>query len=216
MLNDRLFLARQVGRLMRGQDGSDSTDNGGCGTTSLGHQSPAKAADWDQTPEEVCRTIIGLIQWDEGELVLEPFRGDGNFYNNLPACVRKDWCELREGKDFFDYVGPTPDTIITNPPFRDEAGGENLVVPSLERCLHLAQKRVVYFINHKGLNSLTATRLKKYSDWNWGITHFSVWDLKKWFGRYYLIVWEKNKPAIIGYFPSPSDPKLTATLERPL
>ena len=163
---------------------------------------PEKPADWDQTPEEICQTIIGLVPWTEGELVLEPFRGDGNFYNKLPLMIRKDWCELKDGRDFFHYEGPRPDTIITNPPFRNEAGGDNLVVPCLERCLQLARKRVVFFINHKSFNSLTAARLKKYGDWGWGITHLSVWDTKKWFGRYYLTIWENNKPSIIGYFPS--------------
>ena len=154
-----------------------------------------KEADWDQTPEEICREIIQAIPWPEGELVLEPFSGDGNFYNNLPQCVVKDWCEIRKGRDFFEYQGPQPHTIITNPPFRDKAGGDNLVVPCLERCLQVAQRRVVYFVNHKVFNALTPGRLAGYKEWGWGMTHLSVWDVKKWFGRYYLIVWEKGEPS---------------------
>jgi len=164
-----------------------------------GVQAAEKPVDWDQTPEEVCREIIGLIPWAEGELVLEPFRGQGSFYNNLPDSIRKDWCEIKEGRDFFQYEGQ-PSTIISNPPFRNEAGGDNLVVPCLERSLNIATKRVVFFINHKSLNSLTAARLTKYEGWGWGITHFSVWDTKKWFGRYYLVIFEKHMPSIIGFF----------------
>ena len=134
--------------------------------------------------------------------MLEPFRGDGNFYDSLPAFVRKDWCEVKQGRDFFDYAGPRPDTIITNPPFRDTAGGTNLVAPCLERCLQLARWRVVYSVNHQVFNALTPGRLKKYADWGWGITHLSIWDVKKWFGRYYLVIWEQGKPGIIGYFPT--------------
>jgi len=26
--------------------------------------------------------------------------------------------------------------------------------------------------------------------------------MKKWFGRYYLTIWEKDKPSIIDYFPA--------------
>ena len=200
MLNDRLFLARQVGRLMRGKGGSLTTSTGGCESKVMAVRPPERAADWDQTPEEVCRKIIGLITWAEGEFVLEPFRGDGNFYRNLPAWVRKDWCEKKENRDFFEYTGPSPDTIITNPPYRDEADGNNLAVPCLERCLQLARKRVIFFVNHKVFNALSATRLKKYGEWNWGITHLSVWDMKKWPGRYYVIIWEKDKPSIIDYF----------------
>jgi ParB-like chromosome segregation protein Spo0J len=141
---------------------------------------------WDQTPEEICRKIIGMLEWTEDEAVLEPFRGDGNFYNNLPKSVRKDWCEVGKGRDFFEYRGPKPDTIITNPPFRDNSEGNNLVVPCLERCLQTAQKRVVYFVNHKVLNALTPSRLRKYENWGWSITHLSIWEVPKWSGRYYL------------------------------
>lgn len=45
---------------------------------------------------------------------LEPFKGDGAFFNHLPAG--SDWCEITEGRDFFAYQEPA-DWIITNPPF---------------------------------------------------------------------------------------------------
>ena len=67
---------------------------------------------------------------------------------------------------------------------------------------HLGRKaegrRVIYFVNHKVFNALTPGRLKEYEKAGWGLTHFSVWDVKKWFGRYYLIIWEKGEPSIIG------------------
>lgn len=165
---------------------------------------PEHEADWDQTPEDICRKIIALFDWSDGELVLEPFCGDGNFYRNLPKCVRKDWCEIRRGRDFFHYSGPRPRTILTNPPFRDVANGNNLVVPCLEGCLQLATHRVIYFVSHKVFNALTPGRLATYEAWGWGITHLSIWDVPKWYGRYYLIVWEKGKPAIINCFPAES------------
>lgn len=46
--------------------------------------------------------------------ILEPFRGDGAFYDTLPSG--SDWCELSLGRDFFDWQEPV-DWIITNPPF---------------------------------------------------------------------------------------------------
>jgi hypothetical protein len=209
LLEDPGFLARAVGKqlslLERGKVRGLSTRKT---DSSVGPdktpEPPVRDGDWDQTPVEICRKIIGLFPWTDGELVLEPFRGDGNFYDNLPPCVRSDWCEIRQGRDFFQYAGK-PDTIITNPPFRDAADGDNLVVPCLERCLQLARRRVVYFVNHKVFNALTPGRLKAYGEWGWGITHLSVWDVRKWFGRYYLIVWERDKPSIIGYFPARAD-----------
>ena len=214
LLEDPGYLARAVGKKLAllGREqaqglSTTKTDNSaepGADETP-DSPAPAKEADWDQTPVEICRQIIGLVPWTDGELVLEPFCGDGNFYRNLPQSVRKDWCEIKRGRDFFQYQGPRPDTVISNPPFRDAAGGNNLVVPCLERCLHEAKRRVIYFVNHKTFNALTPGRLKKYEGWGWGITHLSVWDVRKWFGRYYLIIWERGKPSIIGYFPARAD-----------
>lgn len=45
---------------------------------------------------------------------LEPFRGGGAFSQHLPDG--SDWCEISEGKDFFDFHERV-DWLITNPPF---------------------------------------------------------------------------------------------------
>jgi|LSQX01.3.fsa_nt_gb hypothetical protein len=171
------------------------------GTRRLSQSRKKRPPDWDQTPKDICQRIIQLIDWDDNEFVLEPFCGDGNFYNNLPGWVRKDWCEIKKGRDFFSYRGPSPETIITNPPFRDSAGGKNLVVPCLERCLHLARRRVIIFVSHKILAAITPPdRLRKYGIWGWSITHLSVWDVKRWCGPYYLVTWEREKSSVISFF----------------
>jgi hypothetical protein len=46
--------------------------------------------------------------------ILEPCRGTGSFYNQFKG--NKDWCEIKEGKDFLNYDKKV-DWIITNPPF---------------------------------------------------------------------------------------------------
>lgn len=51
--------------------------------------------------------------------VLEPCRGTGSFYNALRKKLVLDsvlWCEIDEGRDFFEYSTPV-NWIITNPPF---------------------------------------------------------------------------------------------------
>jgi hypothetical protein len=42
--------------------------------------------------------------------------GPGVFYNNYPAVVTKDFCEIKLQKDFLEYTGRV-DWIITNPPW---------------------------------------------------------------------------------------------------
>jgi hypothetical protein len=44
----------------------------------------------------------------------EPCRGTGNIYKLLPS--QSSWCEINEGRDFFDFTGKV-DWILTNPPY---------------------------------------------------------------------------------------------------
>ena len=46
--------------------------------------------------------------------ILEPFRGSSVFYDQLPSDTL--WCEITDGRDFFDFHQPV-DWIISNPPF---------------------------------------------------------------------------------------------------
>lgn len=47
--------------------------------------------------------------------VLDPCRGDGAFTKYLPSA---DWCEIREGRDFFQWTDPV-DWVFGNPPYSD-------------------------------------------------------------------------------------------------
>jgi hypothetical protein len=64
------------------------------------------------TPREVTKQIIKFLK--PSGLCLDPCKGDGAFYDYLPCP--KDWCELQEGRNFFDYRNHV-DWIITNPPY---------------------------------------------------------------------------------------------------
>ena len=48
--------------------------------------------------------------------VLEPCKGEGAFLKYLPEDT--DWCEIAEGRNFFDY-NKKVDWIVTNPPYSD-------------------------------------------------------------------------------------------------
>ena len=65
------------------------------------------------TPEYLAKDIIN--HFNPKGVILDPCRGKGSFYNNYNTN-EKDWCELSEGKDFFDYDKKV-DWIITNPPY---------------------------------------------------------------------------------------------------
>ncbi len=64
-----------------------------------------------QTPAELAGRIVKHFK-PKGK-ILEPCKGDGNFLNYLPGAF---WCEIKEGRDFFEW-NRRVDWIITNPPW---------------------------------------------------------------------------------------------------
>jgi hypothetical protein len=100
------------------------------------------------TPENIAKKIISEFNL-EG-VVLDPFKGKGAFYDNLPETVKKDWCELDEGKDFFHYTERV-DWIISNPPY-------SIFGEVLDHSFELSDN-IVYLIP---INKLTSsfTRIK--------------------------------------------------------
>lgn len=64
------------------------------------------------TPNKITKQILTFLQ-PKG-FILDPCKGDGAFFNEMP--VGSDYCEIREGTDFFD-VNKNYDWIIGNPPY---------------------------------------------------------------------------------------------------
>lgn len=69
-------------------------------------------ADVVYTPTEVSRNIVEHLK--PTGVCLDPCKGDGAFYNYLPEG--KQYCEIAEGKDFFEWKGKV-DWVIGNPPY---------------------------------------------------------------------------------------------------
>jgi hypothetical protein len=66
------------------------------------------------THAEVARDIIAYLQ--PAGYLLDPCRGDGSFYENFPSGNRKAYCEISEGKDFYNW-SQCVDWVIGNPPY---------------------------------------------------------------------------------------------------
>lgn len=153
------------------------------------------------TPVELAKKLITRVQLEDGDTLLEPFKGNGAFYDNFPAGHNKDWYEIDDGKDFFTCADMF-DVIITNPPFRIETdnGRKNAFVPCLEKAFSVSRKKVCMLFNHKCFNSMTPKRLHKWRGMGWSVTDVHICNVKKWFGRYYFVVFEKGAPnGIISY-----------------
>jgi len=70
-----------------------------------------------QTPGHCIDALLPFIVWPKVRSFLEPCRGAGAIYDRVSA-VRKEWCELSEGRDYLTTrYSERFDLIITNPPF---------------------------------------------------------------------------------------------------
>lgn len=73
---------------------------------------PVDPSDIVYTPNAVAMNIVRHIK--PYGICLDPCKGDGAFYDYLPEG--KDYCEIRESKDFFNYSRKV-DWVIGNPPY---------------------------------------------------------------------------------------------------
>jgi len=135
------------------------------------------------TNPDMAKYLIGLIDFKNGDIVIEPCRGDGAFYNNLPDNVVKEWCEINEGKDFLEYQGEV-DICLSNPPFVPRKLFWNIMTKSMD----ITKREIYWLINIASLNVFTPKRLEEMKSKNWFLQSFHVVSDKRWFGRY---VWLK-------------------------
>jgi len=122
-----------------------------------------KSDDVVMTPEYLAKALIDHFK-PKGE-ILEPCKGTGNFLKFLPNA---DWCEISEGKDFFDYTKKV-DWIITNPPWSQ-------IRNFLKHGMEIADNVVYLFtINH----IWTKARLRLVEEKGFGIREICVFDTPK-------------------------------------
>ena len=70
-----------------------------------------RADDIILTPDEVARDVVDFFR--PAGRILDPCKGDGAFLKHMPGA---DWCEIREGRDFYQWTKPV-DWIVSNPPY---------------------------------------------------------------------------------------------------
>lgn len=70
------------------------------------------------TPIYLVKKILKELPILPTDVLYDPFRGKGAFYNNFPEGNEKHWSEIEEGKNFYDFKKKV-DWIISNPPYSD-------------------------------------------------------------------------------------------------
>ena len=139
------------------------------------------------TPLELAKKHIDMIDYKPNDLWLDPCKNNGSYYNQYPTEY-KEYCEILENKDFFDYTGE-PDIIVQNPPY-------SLMDLWIEKNIQL-QPRIISFLI--GIGNLTTKRIEKLEQAGYGLTKMKMLKVWKWYGMSCIVVFEKDKKSIIEY-----------------
>lgn len=147
-----------------------------------------------QTPTKLAEDLMVFIPTEAGDTLLEPFKGEGAFYNIFPNYTNNIYCEIEEGIDYKEKT-ENIDWVITNPPFKlpDKNGKiKNAIFPLLLHFSLIAKKGIAFLVNDYGLNTLTTKRLQQIEENGFYLKKLIVCGVKKWRGRYYLMIFTKE------------------------
>ena len=139
------------------------------------------------TPLPVALRMIQMCDIKPFETVLDPSRGGGVFFDNLPGI--KDYAEITEQRDFFDNTAYY-DVIVGNPPY---SMWTKWLQHTVTKC-----NRFCYIF---GAQSMTPNRLKMIEDAGFGITMLHTVKIAWYMSQSYILLCERGKPSIMTYTP---------------
>jgi hypothetical protein len=143
----------------------------------------SKPQDVYYTPTEVVKAHLRecVPYYKVGDLVYDPFYGNGAYYNLydefFPQC-RKEFTEIEMGKDFFAYDGK-PDIVVSNPPF-------SILKKVIKRLLELRPKCISLLM---GALNMTPLRMRTMEEAGYILVSQRVESVRHWFGRSVLLTW---------------------------
>jgi len=139
------------------------------------------------TNENMVKDLISLLPLKENDVVLDAGSGKNKvWYDNIPNICQKYECEIEDGCDFLEW-NEKVDFIIGNPPY-------HIGWQFTEKASQLAKKGIAWLVNNTEMNSLfTPRRLQIIKDNGFEITHIKVVADKRWFGRYFFLIYEKKQ-----------------------
>ena len=139
------------------------------------------------TDEEMVKDLLAITPIKDS--VLDAGSGNKVWFDNLKN--KKYECEIDDGCDFLKW-NKKVNWIVGNPPFHQGWA-------FMEKALEIAQKGIGFLGNINFFNQFTQRRLNIIKKKRFALTHIRVVSDKRWFGRYYYLIFEKDKKSIISW-----------------
>jgi hypothetical protein len=133
------------------------------------------------TPEPLAKELIETHSNKPEYIWLDPFKNTGNFYNNYPKNNKKDWCEILDNKDFFQYKEQV-DIISSNPPY-------SILDKVFQHCFKIAKHEVGLLI---GINNLTAKRIEMANKAGFYIKYMKMFKVYNFFGMSIYVIFSRD------------------------
>ena len=138
------------------------------------------------TPDDLADDCMSLIHISENDVLLDPFYGQGAFYNRFPARNPKDWCEIEMQRDFFEYQNEV-DWIISNPPF-------SKMTKVLNHCAKICRKGFGLIMS---CFHMQPNRFNKLEEMGFVATKIHLFKCPSWNGfPCFFVVFEKGGDTI--------------------
>jgi hypothetical protein len=142
------------------------------------------------TNEEMTKDLIALIPIKNGDSVLDAGSGKNKvWYANVPVNEKYE-CEIEDGNDFLLWSQDV-DWVVGNPPF-------HLGWLFCDKASTVARKGIAFLGNLNFWNSCLPSRLELLKKRGFEVQLIHIVQDKRWFGRYYFIIFEK-KPGILSW-----------------
>jgi|GEM_PF-3582910 hypothetical protein len=150
-------------------------------STSHGIKHREKPNDKFYTPRVLAGKLISSTPLIENDVVMEPFRGSGAFYDNLPDFVDKRWAEMEDGKDAF-WFPANVDWIVTNPPY-------SMIDKTLSTATASCRKGFGLLLL---MHAITPARLEYCQQRGFGLSTMFLTKVFNWYGISAYCIWRRG------------------------
>ena len=137
------------------------------------------------TNEQMVKDLISLLPIKGTDTVLDAGSGKNKIWFNNINVIEKYECEIDDGCDFLEWDKKV-DWVIGNPPF-------HLGWVFTKKAIKITKKGIAFLGNLNFFNQFTTRRLDILKDSKFELQKIHIVSDKRWFGRYYFLIFEKKK-----------------------
>lgn len=143
------------------------------------------------TKPEMVEYLLKIVNIPVDMSVLDAGSGKNKVWYNLLPNKEKYECEIEDGNDFLKWDKKV-DWVVGNPPY-------HISWKFTEKALEIANVGIAWLVNNQALNShFTPRRIKLMQEKGFYLQRIEVVADKRWFGRYYFLIFEKKQNNFIG------------------